>query len=81
MAVQITVHKSISFKLHIEKFKTVLPHTGDDRRLFHAAVHSAIKGQRGAKHDEVTYYHVILILTNCVYLLIYAVVNVMQFLL
>ena len=56
-----------------------LPHTGYDRRLFHAAVHPVIKGRWGAKHGDVTYYHLILILTNCLHLLVYIVVNVTRF--
>jgi hypothetical protein len=46
------VHKSISFKLHIDEFKTVLLHTADDRKLFYAAVLSVLKGQSGTKRNS-----------------------------
>jgi hypothetical protein len=43
---QVTVHKSVYYKLLIDKCTTVLLHTGDDKKvkqLFYATVHSLMR--------------------------------------
>ena len=65
-----TVHKFVYCKWKVKAFMTAMLHIGDDKKvkqLFYATVHSPMVGQWGSKFNELTYYNIIVIITNCVF--------------
>ena len=74
----IAVHISICYKSHIDEFPTVLLHPGDSKevkQLVYATLHSLAMGQLGPNMQELTYYAIIVILTNCVHFSLHSVVE------
>jgi preprotein translocase subunit SecG len=73
-----TVHISMCYMSHIDEFGIVLLHPGDDKEVkqsFYATSHSLMMGvSEGRNMQELTYYAIIVILTNCVHFLLFKIV-------